>query len=218
MGVAVKRGIEMTLFSHHEKALNKRFSSVVAALASLGGDFVLDGELVALDFQGIPSFQMLQTVASKAIPIHFYAFGLFNRNYELFVNLPFARRRETLESFLTVPKDPVRLSPLLQAPSRRVLEAVRKLGLEGVVGKRLDSIYGPGERSGAWIKLRAKRGAGVCHRLLRPRGERVRRVTRGRLRKQRTHLRRKSEERLLCREFVTNSSRPSRHSKLRSVP
>ena len=35
-----------------------------------------------------------------------------------------------------------------------ILEAVRKLGLEGVVGKRIDSIYEPGERSGAWIKLR----------------------------------------------------------------
>ena len=116
MGVAVKRGIEMTLFSHHEKALNKRFSSVVAALASLGGDFVLDGELVALDFQGRPSFQMLQTVSSKAIPIHFYALGLFNRNSAV-CEFAFARRRETLESFLTVPKDPVRLSPLLQAPS-----------------------------------------------------------------------------------------------------
>jgi ATP-dependent DNA ligase len=43
----------------------------------------------------------------------------------------------------------------LQAPSGEVLEAVRKLGLECVVGKRLDSIYEPGERSGTWIKLRA---------------------------------------------------------------
>ena len=40
----------------------------------------------------------------------------------------------------------------------QVLEAVRKLGLEGVVGKRIDSIYEPGERSGAWIKLRANLG------------------------------------------------------------
>ena len=56
---------------------------------------------------------------------------------------------------LTAPKDPLRLSPLLQAPSGQVLEAVRKLGLEGVVGKRINSIYEPGERSGAWIKLRA---------------------------------------------------------------
>ena len=48
----------------------------------------------------------------------------------------------------------MRLSPLLQAPSDQVLEVVRKLGLEGVVGKRIGSIYEPGERSGAWIKQR----------------------------------------------------------------
>ena len=53
------------------------------------------------------------------------------------MNLPFACRREALESFLTVPKDPVRLSPLLQAPSEEVLEAVRKLGLEGSRNLRL---------------------------------------------------------------------------------
>lgn len=52
------------------------------------------------------------------------------------------------------PKDLLRLSPLLQAPSDQILEAVRKLGLEGIVGKRTNSPYEPGERSGAWIKLR----------------------------------------------------------------
>ena len=55
------------------------------------------------------------------------------------------------------PEDPLRLSPLLRAPSGQVLEAVRKLGLEGVVGKRIGSIYEPGERSGAWIKYRTDR-------------------------------------------------------------
>jgi ATP-dependent DNA ligase len=43
----------------------------------------------------------------------------------------------------------------VQAPSGEVLEAVRGLGLEGIVGKRIDSVYEPGERSGAWIKYRA---------------------------------------------------------------
>ena len=66
----------------------------------------------------------------------------------------FARRRELLGSLLTAPEDPLRLSPLLRAPSGQILEAVRKLGLEGVVGKRIDSIYEPGKRSGAWIKHR----------------------------------------------------------------
>ena len=44
--IAVKRGKEVTLFSRQEKVLNKRFPGIVAALASLGGEFVLDGELV----------------------------------------------------------------------------------------------------------------------------------------------------------------------------
>ena len=58
---------------------------------------------------------------------------------------------------LAAPEDPLRLSPLLRAPSGQVLEAVRKLGLEGVVGKRIGSTYEPGERSGAWIKHRTNR-------------------------------------------------------------
>jgi ATP-dependent DNA ligase len=134
--------------------LNKRFPDVAQALASIGGDFVLDGELVALDFQGRPSFQMLQVTTSQSIPIYFYAFDLLNKNGELLVNLPLSRRRELLEGLLTAPKDPLRLSPLLRAPSGQIIEAVRKLGLEGVVGKRIDSAYEPGERSGAWIKCR----------------------------------------------------------------
>jgi ATP-dependent DNA ligase len=55
------------------------------------------------------------------------------------------------------PEDPLRPSPLLRAPSGQILEAVRKLGLEGVVGKRVNSIYEPGKRSGAWIKHRTNR-------------------------------------------------------------
>jgi ATP-dependent DNA ligase len=116
---------------------------------------LLDGELVALDPQGKPSFQLLQNSVSQSLPIYFYAFDLLKRNGNLLVDLPLSRRRELVENLLAVSKDPVRLSPLLRTSAGQVLEAVRKLGLEGVVGKRVDSSYEPGERSGAWIKLRA---------------------------------------------------------------
>jgi ATP-dependent DNA ligase len=96
----------------------------------------------------------MQNSLSQSLPIYSYAFELLNKNGKPFVSLPFARRRELLENLLAAPKDPLRLSPLLQAPSGEVLEAVRKLGLEGVLGKRSDSLYEPGERSGAWIKHR----------------------------------------------------------------
>jgi DNA ligase D-like protein (predicted ligase) len=153
----MKRGREVTLFSRNQKVLNKRFPRVVEALASLAGDFVLDGELVAIDPQGRPSFQLLQNNLSQALPVYFYAFDLLNRNGEVLVDLPIERRRELLGSVLAAPEDPLRLSPQLLAPSGQVLEAVRKLGLEGVVGKRIDSIYEPDERSGAWIKHRTNR-------------------------------------------------------------
>jgi bifunctional non-homologous end joining protein LigD len=100
--IAVKRGREVTLFSRNQKVLNKRFPKVADVLASLAGDFVLDGELVAFDPQGKPSFQLLQSSPSQTLPIYFYAFDLLNRNGELLVNLPFSRRRELLENLLAV--------------------------------------------------------------------------------------------------------------------
>ena len=128
--IAVKCAREATLFSRHKKVLNKRFPFVVEALASLGGDFVLDGELVAIDPQGKSSFQLLQSNLSQSIPIYCYAFDLLNINGELLVNFPFSSRRGLLEDLITAPKDPIRLSPLLKAPTGQILDAVRKLGLE----------------------------------------------------------------------------------------
>jgi ATP-dependent DNA ligase len=57
--IAIKNRREVTLFSRHQKVLNKRFPSVVDALGSLEGDFGLDEEIVALDSQGRPSFHPL---------------------------------------------------------------------------------------------------------------------------------------------------------------
>ena len=66
-----------------------RFPGIVDALASLESDFVLDGELVALDSQRRPSFQLLQDSLSRELPSYFYAFDLLNRNGKLLVNCNF---------------------------------------------------------------------------------------------------------------------------------
>ena len=65
--IAMKRGREITLFSRNEKMLNKRFPEVAQALASLEGDFVLDGELVAFHPQGRASYQLLQNNRSRTL-------------------------------------------------------------------------------------------------------------------------------------------------------
>jgi hypothetical protein len=79
-------------------------------------------------------FRFFKTTCLRSLPVYFYAFDLLNRDGELLIHLPIERRRELLGSMLVAPEDPLRLSPLLRAPIGQVLEAVRKLGLEGVSG------------------------------------------------------------------------------------
>ena len=155
--LAVKNEGEVTLFSRNENVLNARFPNVVEAFAEVPGNFAIDGEIVALDPKGRPSFQLLQNNLTRPLAVYFYAFDLLHRDGEDFFRLPLSRRRELLDEVLLDPTDPLRRSPLLEASAGEVLEAVRKLGLEGVVGKRDDSAYEAGERSGAWIKQRADR-------------------------------------------------------------
>lgn len=155
--VAIKDGGDVTLFSRNEKKLNARFPALAQAFAAMPGDFAIDGEVVAVDEAGKPSFQLLQNSSEQRPPIHFYAFDLLNHAGEDLRRAPIERRRELLSGLLETPSDPIRLSPLLNGSSAHILEAVRKLGLEGVVGKRAGSLYEAGERSGAWIKLRTDR-------------------------------------------------------------
>jgi bifunctional non-homologous end joining protein LigD len=171
--IAVKRGSEVTLFSRNRNVLNDRFPNVVDALRLMGGDFVLDGEIVALDEQGRPSFQLLQNGRTRPLSAYFYAFDLLIRDGEALHSQTIERRRERLSELLPESMDPIRLSPLLQAPVGQVLEGVRKLRLEGIIGKRNGSNYEAGERSGAWIKHRTNREQEFVIGGLRPRCARL---------------------------------------------
>jgi hypothetical protein len=88
--IAVKQGKDIALFPRHKKVLNRRFPGVVDALASLKGDFDLDGEVVVLDLEGRPSFQLLHGAVSASLPTHFYAFDVLDKNGELLGISPFA--------------------------------------------------------------------------------------------------------------------------------
>src|SRR5439155_4318052 len=72
---------------------------------------------------------------------------------------PLELRRQRLE-LEVLPKlgEPIRYSPVLDASLAVLIKSVREQGLEGLVAKRLDSVYEPGQRSGAWQKMRINRG------------------------------------------------------------
>jgi DNA ligase D-like protein (predicted ligase) len=113
---------------------------------------VLDGEIVAVDVNGRPSFQALQH--RGAHPQHavvFYAFDVLHLNGEDLTRLPLEARRAHLPK--VVRNSGVLISQELPGTAQQVIAAVQRLGLEGVVAKRKDSPY-QAERSGAWVKLK----------------------------------------------------------------
>lgn len=152
--IVVKRS-DVQLVSRNGKSLNSRFPQLVEALSDLPSETaVLDGEVVILDEQGRPSFQLLQNSATATAPVYFYAFDVLQHEGEDLVAQPLEQRRGALESLLAEVRDPIRFSVELQGSADEVVKAVAQLGLEGVVAKRRDSVYEAGQRSGAWVKFR----------------------------------------------------------------
>jgi bifunctional non-homologous end joining protein LigD len=119
-------------------------------------DAVIDGEIVALDEQGISSFQLLQAfeLGQERPPIFYYAFDLLRLNGKDLRETPLNERKERLGRLLKNSPGVIRLSSSLEGSTTQLLEQVRKLGLEGLIGKRKASTYESGRRSGAWIKLK----------------------------------------------------------------
>ena len=148
------------LLSKNGKDLGGRFPGVALALASsLPAGSVADGELVALDAAGRPSFSLIQNSASSGATFVFFAFDLMSLAGRDLTNEPLAERRRLLKQNLQV-SDTVQLSESFTIPAAQMLALIREHGLEGVVAKRLSSRYEKGARSGAWTKLRFNLGQG----------------------------------------------------------
>jgi bifunctional non-homologous end joining protein LigD len=138
--------------------LNRQFPSVVELLGDLPAGAVVDGELVALDARGRPDFNLLQNLDCEPSRIRYYIFDLMCCGKRDLTQLPLLERRELLNSFVRLPHERIKIAGDSEAASIDLLSTVREQGLEGIVGKRKDSLYEAGQRSGAWIKYRVNRG------------------------------------------------------------
>jgi bifunctional non-homologous end joining protein LigD len=155
------------LLSRNGNDLTSCFPEVIQALRGLPFErLLLDGELVALDDSGRPSFQRLQQRAqlrraldirhaSVDSPVTFFAFDILGfEDFDL-RSLPLIERKAILRRTVP-PAGQIRVLDHFQAEGEMLYDHVKKLGLEGIVGKRLDSPYKPG-RSPVWIKIRTRR-------------------------------------------------------------
>ena len=116
---------------------------------------VLDGEVVALDGDGRPSFQNLQNMVSSDAPkLQYYAFDLLHLDGCDLRAVPLEQRRALLLARL-VPSEEVRLVEPFPEHGEAVFQAALANGLEGVVAKRRDSTYEPGRRATSWLKVKS---------------------------------------------------------------
>jgi bifunctional non-homologous end joining protein LigD len=155
--IAVKNGKKVSLISRNENELAGRFPEVAADIVALPVDnCVIDGEVVALNEKGGSSFQLLQAheMEGRRAPIYYYVFDLLQAAGKSLVGLPVERRKELLSSLCQDADGLIRLSGELGAEPMALLREIKRLGLEGVIGKQRGSVYESGRRSGAWIKLK----------------------------------------------------------------
>ena len=157
--VAYKRNDVVHLRSRNDKDFNARYPAVVRALAKLPDDTVVDGEIVAFDQEGRPSFGALQNFGSAQAAVVYYVFDLMVLAGHDVMREPLEKRRELLTKKV-LPKlpEPVRYSAPLEAELPVLIQSVKAHGFEGLVAKRCNSAYEPGLRSGAWMKMRVNRG------------------------------------------------------------
>jgi len=155
--LAIKRGGKVELRSRNDNDFNRRYPGVVKALAPMPDESVIDGEIVALDEQGRPSFNTLQN-SSAGAPLHFFIFDLLVLKGRDVMDVPLVKRRELIEKHV-LPKlaDPIRYSPILEGGLANLIHSAKEQSLEGLVAKRSDSKYEPGMRSGSWRKMRVNR-------------------------------------------------------------
>src|SRR5206468_2570679 len=151
--LAVKDGVRVQLLSRNQKNLGRDFPAVVAAVTALKpARLVLDGEIVAIDKDGRPSFQALQHRRTEGLALVYYAFDLLEVGEHSLLREPLEERRRQLRA--VVEGSGVLLSEPLPGKPPEIEREIRRLGLEGVVAKRRDSLYRPGERSDAWVKVK----------------------------------------------------------------
>ncbi|RJQ22618.1 MAG: hypothetical protein C4560_02195 [Nitrospiraceae bacterium] len=154
--IAEIRDGDVSLYSRNQISLTQKFPPIADSLRKLGVEAVLDGELVVVDDQGHPDFQMLQDYRkSKSGNLLYYVFDLlFFRGHDM-TSLPLLRRKELLKKIL--PSSPkIKFSDHVREDGVLFFNVVKERGLEGVIAKHSQSVYQPGKRSREWLKVKTR--------------------------------------------------------------
>ena len=142
------------LYSRNGLSFANDYQTIYEELKKIKQDIVLDGEIVALDKNGIPKFQFLQQYErDKSHPLVYYVFDCLRINGKSIIDKPLIERKKLLKDAL--PKSNVILyCDHVAEHGIAFFDEVRKEGLEGMIAKRASSPYQLGKRGHVWLKVK----------------------------------------------------------------
>jgi bifunctional non-homologous end joining protein LigD len=147
---------DVHLLSRNNKSFDDKFYPIREALATLKLRAMLDGEITVLKPDGSSSFGALQNWRSEADgELIYYVFDLLWIDGRNSMDQPLSERRAALKKLLPG-KGPIRESPSFDTSAQDFLNAAKKMGLEGMIAKQLDSPYKPGDRGRDWLKIKVQ--------------------------------------------------------------
>src|SRR5215208_2785666 len=158
-------GRRLSMESRNRLDITPRYPELHAIARELAGRrAILDGEVVALDKDGRPSFPLLQQrmhvrdagavkMLMKSVPVYYMIFDVLYLDSQVTMPLSLKKRRELLEG-LMLSGESWRTSPAIEGEGQSMYETALAHTMEGIVAKKLDSPYEPGRRSPNWLKIK----------------------------------------------------------------
>lgn len=172
-GVAEVDHGKVKLYSRNLLPFNDDYPTIVESLKQIKHTAILDGEIVGLDENGIPRFQLMQNMKGRKSPdIHYCVYDIIHLDGHDLTSLPLIERKEILQSIL--PDLPnVRFSDHVVENGKAFFEQARANKLEGIIAKEAQSPYRIGKRSTEWLKVKTSmRQEAVIAGFTEPRGAR----------------------------------------------
>lgn len=150
-----KKNGDVQLLSRNNKIFNEKFYPIYEQLQTWKKDIVVDGEIMVINDQGLSNFGDLQNWRSEADGnLVYYVFDLIWYDGRDLTELPLRERQAILKAVLPQDNDQIRLSKVFEAKGKDFFQTALKIGLEGIIAKKSDSLYVKGNRSKEWLKIK----------------------------------------------------------------
>jgi ATP-dependent DNA ligase len=165
----VENGKIVRLQNRRLQDVSTRYPEIIGSTVE-SNEAILDGEIVLLEEDGKPSFSKLARrshvqdpfkikLLSKAMPVTYVTFDILYRNGQVLTTLPLRERKK----YLSVMKQAAILPIFfIEEKGKTFFETITSMGYEGIMAKRMDSLYFPGKRSDSWLKMKPQKSA-ICN-------------------------------------------------------